>query len=74
MIVLTTEQAAGRVGVATSTIRTWVERGYLAPLRPGARPLVFRETDVVTADVERMSEAAHAELDLMRELLERSEG
>ena len=32
---LTAEQAAALIGVPSSTVRTWVQRGQLVPIRPG---------------------------------------
>ena len=63
MRVLTTEEAAAAVGVSVDALRKWVERGHLAPLRAGARPLRFREGDVIECHLARMSARRHAELD-----------
>lgn len=63
MIVVTTAEAADSVGVDPFTIRQWVARGYLRPLRAGAKPLMFRETDVVECSLGRTSKAQHARLD-----------
>ncbi len=43
---LTTTEVADQAGVDPATVRTWVRRGRLTPIRPGARPLRFRAEDV----------------------------
>lgn len=45
-MILTTEEAAEWAGVSPSTVRSWVMRGHLTPLRRGAKPLRFRWSDV----------------------------
>lgn len=62
---LTTEEAATLVGVSPFTIAKWVTRGYLRPVRPGAKPSLFREADVVECRYERMSQAEHDRLDAL---------
>lgn len=47
--VLTTTEAASAYGVREATLRQWVRRGRLTPLRRGARPLRFRERDLADA-------------------------
>lgn len=49
---LTTEQAAEAAGVEPSTIRKWVMRGWLEPVRRGAKPLRFRYEDVARCQLE----------------------
>ena len=46
---LTTEQAADRLGISPSTLRGWVMRGTIEPVRRGARPMLFRREDVEIA-------------------------
>lgn len=48
---LTTRQAAIVASVAESTIRMWVHRGHLEPLRRGARPLLFDGQKVLAMSV-----------------------
>lgn len=43
---LTTAEAGAVLGVPEPTIRQWVHRGKLAPIRRGARPLLFAEDAV----------------------------
>lgn len=45
-MILTTDEAALVAGVSPEVVRKWVQRGQLEPVRPGARPLRFREADV----------------------------
>lgn len=68
-MILTTEEAAKRVGVEAHVIRKWVERGLLAPVMPGANPARFREGDVIEARYATTSKRRHAELDRMAALI-----
>lgn len=68
-MILTTEQAARRVGVKPRAILSWAERGRLAPVMPGAKPLRFREADVIEAKHAVTSRTRHAELDKLSALL-----
>ncbi len=65
MIVLTITEAAAQVGVSEATIRSWVMRGHLEPLRRGAKPLRFNEADVTACARARMTAADHDRLDAL---------
>lgn len=62
---LTTQEAAALVGVSPHTIERWVDRGYLSPVRLGAKPSLFLERDVVECRFERMPETEHRALDTL---------
>ena len=67
---LTIPQAAELVNVSPHTIKVWVRRKQLKPVKPRAKPLLFREDDVIECARARMSKAQHARLDaLWREVL-----
>lgn len=62
---VTTDEAAEIAGVSAATIRQWVLRGYLEPVRRGARPLRFEYDDVARCQRERRPNAwrqRHADL------------
>ena len=63
--IVTTDQAARLVGVTPATIRQWVTRGWLDPLRRGARPLRFHTTDVRAAADRGQRTAHHDRLDTL---------
>lgn len=68
-MILTTEEAAKRVGVTPRLILSWVERGKLSPVMPGARPLRFHDYDVIEARHSVTSAQRHAELDRLSAIL-----
>ncbi|WP_346007449.1 helix-turn-helix domain-containing protein [Janibacter terrae] len=69
-MILTTEEAARRVGVEPRLILSWRERGLLEPVMPGSKPLRFREADVIEAKHRVTSKRRHAELDRLAARLE----
>lgn len=62
-VILTTTEAAEHVGVNEATVRSWVDRGHLAPLVPGAKPLRFVLTEVARCHAERQPKTWHERLD-----------
>lgn len=64
-MILTTEQAAAELGVSSSRVRRMVMAGDLAPLKPGARPLLFRLDAVIECAHRRLSGADRARLDAL---------
>ena len=68
-MILTTDEAASELGVEPATVRSMVNRGEIAPLRRGARPLLFRFTDVVEAGARRLTNAQHDTLDRLAQRL-----
>jgi excisionase family DNA binding protein len=65
MNTLTTEQAATHLGIDPVTVRRWVMKGWLTPIRRGTHPLQFRYTDVETARVARLPAEWHTRLDTL---------
>ena len=65
MITLAISEAAIQCGVTEATIRKWVMRGHIEPVRRGAKPLRFDESALARCAAERMSSAEHARLDAL---------
>lgn len=62
--VITTHQAADLAGVSPVTIRRWVMKGWLSPLVPNTKPLLFHPRDVQRAQ-QRANPAYHRALDTL---------
>ena len=56
---VTTNEAAAIAGVDPVTIRQWVLRGDLVPVRRGAKPLRFHYDDVARMQREKRTAAWH---------------
>lgn len=56
---VTTNEAAAIAGLNPVTIRQWVLRGDLEPVRRGAKPLRFHYADVARVQREKRSETWH---------------
>ena len=54
---VTTDEAAQLAGVTSSTIRQWVVRGDLEPVRRGASPLRFHYEDVARVQADKRPKA-----------------
>ena len=52
-MIVTTDEAAELAGVSPVTIRQWVLRGDLEPLRRGAKPLRFHYDEVARVQREK---------------------
>lgn len=57
---VTTDEAAAIAGVDPSTIRQWVMRGDLEPVRRGAKPLRFNYDDVCRVQADKRSKSWRA--------------
>lgn len=61
---VTTDEAATIAGVTTATVRGWVLKGWLSPVRRGAKPLRFDYDEVARCQREHRPatwRARHAE-------------
>lgn len=64
-MIVTTDEAAEIAGVPAATIRKWVMRGDLEPLRRGAKPLRFSYADVAAVQASKRSKAWRARHEAM---------
>lgn len=58
-LILTTEEAAEQVGVTPATIRSWVLRGQLEPVRRGVHPMHFDWLEVSRCHADRKPRSYH---------------
>lgn len=65
MATLPIHEAAVLVGASEATLRQWVIRGHLEPVRRGAKPLRFNEEALTRCAADRLSKAEHARLDAL---------
>ncbi len=68
-MILTTDEAAGELGVTTARVRQLVAAGALVPINPGARAYRFHLIDVAHLQAERRSDAERDMLDTLAERL-----
>ena len=59
-MIVTTDEAAAWAGVSPATIRGWVLKGWLVPLRRGAKPLRFHYDEVARCQRDHRSQAWQA--------------
>jgi len=67
--VLTIEDAASLLDISPFTVKSWVARDQLRPVRDDAKPLLFLERDVLECHRARMTPAMHARLDTLWALI-----
>ncbi len=65
MATLPIHEAAVLVGTSEATLRQWVIRGHLEPVRRGAKPLRFDEEALTRCAADRLSRAEHQRLDAL---------
>jgi hypothetical protein len=63
--ILTILEAADLLGISPFTVKSWYVRGQLRPVREEAKPLLFREVDVLECRRARMTQAHHDRLDTL---------
>jgi DNA-binding transcriptional MerR regulator len=56
-VTVTTEEAANLAGITPATLRGWVLKGWLEPVRRGAKPLRFHYYDLARVQREHRSRA-----------------
>lgn len=57
LFIVTIEEAAMYAGVATATVRSWVTRGALTPVKANTKPLLFKYDEVAAAQRDCRSRA-----------------
>ncbi len=69
MVDVTISEAAAHIWASEHTIRQWVYREQLTPIRRGAKPLLFRLDDVIECAHTRITEARHRRLDALWQVI-----
>lgn len=63
MLTVTTEEAARILGVTPGMVRQLVMKGKLHPLKPKARPLRFRKSEILELEMSRRPQSESDWLD-----------